>query len=327
MFAGRKILVAGASGFLGGALTRRLVELGALVRGCHLSRAPDYHHANLEWLRVDLEDEQACASACVGADYVLMCAANTSGAAAITSTPLVHVTPNVIMNARMLEAAHHAGVERFLFISSGAAYPDLGEDHPLREDEMFRGDPPPVYYPVGWMKRYTEILCRIYAERIADRPMTTIVVRPSNVYGPGDKWDFARSHVTAAQIRRVIERHAPIVVWGDGTDVRDLIYIDDFVEGALRALAIDRRHFVVNIASGRGYSIHEIVQTAIRADEYVGAEIHFDPSKPRTIGKRLFDVSLARNLLGFKSQVPIEDGFRRTIDAFRAAHGTPRPAR
>ena len=76
---------------------------------------------------------------------------------------------------------------------------------------MQRGDPPDVYYAVGWMKRYAEILCRTYATKIKN-PMPCLVVRPSNVYGPGDKFDLEKSHVTAAQIRKVFDRHDPIVV-------------------------------------------------------------------------------------------------------------------
>ena len=177
-----------------------------------------------------------CARAVKGMDYVFLCAAHTSGAAVIRTTPLVHITPNVLINTLMLEAAHRAKVAKFCFISSGAAYPPTA-DRPVREAEMFDGDPHDVYFAAGWMKRYAEILCRTYAEKIA-QPMPTVVVRPSNVYGPYDKFDFAVSHVTAALIRRVVERQNPLEVWGTGEDIRDLIYVDDFIEG----LACRLRH-------------------------------------------------------------------------------------
>lgn len=129
----------------------------------------------------------------------------TSGAPVIVKSPLAHVTPNVIINARLLEAAHFAGVGKFLFISTGTAYPDLG-DIALKETDILRGDPPPIYFSSGWMKRYGEILCRTYAY-VAKPPIAASVVRVSNVYGPRDKFDLERAHVTAAQIRRVIDRH------------------------------------------------------------------------------------------------------------------------
>jgi GDP-L-fucose synthase len=325
MFQGKHVLVAGATGFLGSSITKRLIAQGARVRGTHFSRMPSYQLDGLEWLEANLEDYADCAKAAEGMDYAFMCAANTAGAAVMATTPLVHVTPNVSMNARILEAAHRAGVQKFLFFSSGAAYPDLGEDHRLAEGDMFKGDPPPVYYPVGWMKRYSEILCRTYAEKITNRPMATVVIRPSNVYGPGDKWDFAKSHVTAAQMRRVIERHQPIQVWGDGSDVRDLIFIDDFLDGVFKAFAAPDQFLTVNIASGEAYSVKKILQTALMVDRYSDARVEFDISKPRTIGKRIFDTSFAKAHLGFEATTSLADGFAKTIAWYREAFNLPRP--
>ncbi len=324
MFEGKKVLVAGATGFLGSSIVKVLLKRGAMVRGTHYSRQPSYQGTNLEWQYANFEDSADCIEACDGMDYVFMCSANTAGAAVMATTPLVHVTPNVVMNARILEAAHKAGVEKFLFISSGAAYPDLGEDHALKEEDMFKGDPPPVYYPVGWMKRYSEILCRTYAEKIKTRPMKTVVIRPSNVYGPGDKFDFAKSHVTAAQMRRVMERHKPIQVWGDGSDVRDLIYIDDFLEGLFKAFEKDDQFLTVNIVSGKDYSVKEIVQTAIKVDGYTDAQVEYDTTKPRTIGKRVLDGSFARDYLGFTAKTSLEDGFAKTMAWFHETYD-PKP--
>jgi len=325
MFHGKNVLVAGATGFLGSSIAKRLAMLGASVRATRFSREPTYHDDHISWIHANLEEYSDCAGAAEGMDYVFMCAANTAGAAVMATTPLVHVTPNISMNARLLEAAHRAGVQKFIFFSSGAAYPDLGEDHPLKEEDMFKDDPPPIYYPVGWMKRYTEILCRTYAEKISNRPMSTVVVRPSNVYGPGDKFDFAKSHVTAAQIRRVIERHQPIEVWGDGSDVRDLIYIDDFLDGVLRAFAATDKFLTVNIASGRSYSVKQILETALKVDGYRDARVKFDSSKPRTIGKRVFDTSFAEKHLGFVARTSLSEGLSKTISWYRQTFDCPRP--
>ncbi|MBF0561637.1 MAG: NAD-dependent epimerase/dehydratase family protein [Alphaproteobacteria bacterium] len=319
MFNNDKFLIAGGTGFLGSALVRRLLSEGAHVRATHWQREPNHQHDRLTWQRADLRDPAACAAAVAGVDYVFLAAANTAGAAVITETPLIHVTPNVVMNAHLLEAAYQAGVKKFLYFSSGAAYPDLGSEHRLAEDDMFRADPPDVYYPAGWMKRYTEILCHTYARKIR-RPMPTVVIRPSNVYGPGDKFDFARSHVTAAQIRRVIERHRPIQVWGTGDDVRDVIYVDDFIEGVILAFAREADFLTVNIAAGKEYSVKDIVRTAIAVDNFEDAEVVFDTTKPQTIGKRTFDVSLARDLLGFEAKTSLAEGIRRTIEWYRQTY-------
>ena len=166
---------------------------------------------------------------------------------------------------------------------------------------MFDGDPHDVYFAAGWMKRYAEILCRTYAEKIA-QPMPTVVVRPSNVYGPYDKFDFAVSHVTAALIRRVVERHNPLEVWGTGEDIRDLIYVDDFIEGLLAAFATDQplscgQHLRRHRPLGSRRSCRRSSPSTAIDD----ADVRYDPSRPSTIPVRLMDNSLARELLGFEA--------------------------
>ena len=124
--------------------------------------------------------------------------------------------------------------------------------------------------------------------------MPTVVVRPSNVYGPYDKFDFAVSHVTAALIRRVVERHSPLEVWGTGEDIRDLIYVDDFIEGMLAAFAADRPYLAINICAGTGHSVRQILEKILKVDGYDDADVRYDPSRPSTIPVRLMDNSLAR---------------------------------
>jgi len=313
-FTGKKILIAGGAGFIGTNLALALAKRGARLRLTIHEKPLQAALPGAEILTLDLRQPEHCARAVDGMDYVFLCAAHTSGAAVIRTTPLVHITPNVLINTLMLEAAHRAGVARFCFISSGAAYPPTA-DRPVHEVEMFDGEPHEVYFAAGWMKRYAEVLCRTYAEKIP-APMPIVVVRPSNVYGPYDKFDFAVSHVTAALIRRVVERHSPLEVWGNGQDIRDLIYVDDFIEGTLAAFAADQPYLAVNICSGAGRSVREILDEILKVDGYDGADVRYDPSRPSTIPVRLMDNSLARQL-GFAAHTPLKEGLRRTLDWYR----------
>jgi GDP-L-fucose synthase len=314
-FAGKKVLIAGAAGFLGTNLALAVAKRGAHLRLAVHQKPLKVALPGAEIVTADLRGADDCARAVAGMDYVFLCAAHTSGAAVIRATPLVHITPNVLINTQMLEAAYQANVAKFCFLSSGAAYPPTG-DRPVTEAEMFAGDPNDVYFAAGWMKRYAEILCRTYAEKIA-KPMSTLVVRPSNVYGPYDKYDFAVSHVTAALIRRVVERHKPLEVWGTGEDIRDLIYVDDFVEGVLAAFAIDRAHLAVNICSGQGHSIRQILQKILAADGWRDADVRYDPSRPSTVPILLMDNGLARRELGFTARTSLDEGLRRTMEWYR----------
>jgi GDP-L-fucose synthase len=315
MFDGAKALVAGGTGFIGMNLMGALLARGCHVRATMHERPPLLKDDGIEYVRADLTRMDDCQRAVNGVDYVFMCAAQTSGAAVMATTPLAHVTPNVVMNTQLIEAAYKAKVKKFLFISSSAAYPPTG-DRPVREDEMFDGDPYETYYAVGWMKRYAEILCRVYALKV-NNPMPTVVIRPSNVYGPCDKFDFRTSHVTAALIRRVVERQNPFEVWGTGNDIRDIIYVDDFIRGLLLAFESSNSHLEINIAAGVGYTIRQIVKTLCEVDGFTGVQLRFDPSKPTMIPIRLVDTSLAEKKIGFRAQVSLAEGLRKTIEWYR----------
>lgn len=315
MLNGVKVLVAGGTGFIGANLLVRLLSRGCCVRATLHKRPAVIKNDAIEYMQADLTVMEDCRRVVEGVDFVFMCAANTSGAAVMATTPLVHVTPNVVMNAQMLEAAYFAKVRKFLFISSSATYPPTG-DRPVREDELLDGEPYEAYYSVGWMKRYSEILCRIYALKLA-QPMPTVVIRPSNVFGPHDDFDFRTSHMMAALIRRVVERHHPLEVWGTGEDIKDHIFIDDFLEGMLLAFERSSDYLAVNIASGQGYSVKQILRMILEVDGYPDAEVQFDPSKPTMIPIRLVDTSLAKERLGFQARTSLREGIRRTVEWYR----------
>ncbi len=314
MFKDSSVVVLGGAGFVGANLIRQLINRGAKITATLHNKPAVIKDDRIKYVKCDLTKAKDCARALAGADYAFMCAANTSGAAVIETTPLVHVTPNVVMNTLALEAAYKAGVKKFLFISSNTVYPDV--DHPVREDEMMSGELFEKYFCVAWMKRFSEILCRMYAEKIK-KPMMTVVVRPANIYGPYDDFEWATSHVVPALVRKVVERHKPIEVWGDGSDIKDLIYVDDFIEGILLAMEKINMFDPVNIATGRPCSIKDVLSTILRVDGYTDAEITFNTSKPTMIPKRLIDVTKARKLLGFEAKTSLEEGIKKTVQWYR----------
>ncbi|UCG53922.1 MAG: NAD-dependent epimerase/dehydratase family protein [Dehalococcoidia bacterium] len=315
MFNRAGILVAGGAGFIGVNLINRLLPLGANIRATIHRKGPVVFDNRIEYVKCDLTDMEDCKRVVSGMDYVFMCAASTSGAAVMASTPLVHVTPNVVMNAQMLEAAYFAKVKKFIWLSSNAAYPP-SDDRPVKEEELFNGDPYETYFGVAWMKRYTEILCRMYSTKLRN-PMPTVVLRPSNIYGPYDDFEFETSHVMAALIRRVVERHAPIEVWGTGDDIRDWIYIDDFIDALMLAAEKIESYNPTNIGLGKGHSIKEALQIMLEVDGYTNAKIKFNSSKPSMIQVRLIDITKAETILGFKAKTGLREGIKKTIEWYR----------
>lgn len=315
MFNGAKVLVAGGTGFVGVNVINKLLTLGANVRATTHRKEPVVLDERIEYIKCDLTRMEDCQKVVSDMDYVFLCAASTSGAAVIASTPLVHVTPNIVMNSQMLEAAYFAKVKKFVWLSSNAAYPPSG-DRPVKEEELLDGDPYEAYFGVAWMKRYTEVLCRMYSEKLKN-PMATVVLRPSNIYGPYDDFEFETSHVMAALIRRVVERHDPIEVWGTGDDIRDWIYVDDFIDAMMLAVEKIGSYNPINIGLGKGYSIKEALQMMLEVDGYTDAKIIFNSSKPSMIPIRLIDTTKAETFLGFKAKIGLQEGIKRTIEWYR----------
>ena len=315
MFKGKTALVTGGAGFIGSHLVQRLVDEGCQVRATLHSHSAVLQAAGVEYVQSDLTHMEDCRRVVAGVDYVFHCAAATSGAAMIANAPLTHITPNLVMTAQLMEAAHSARVQKFLYISSSVAYPPTG-DSAAREEQLFNGEPVDVYYGAGWMKRTGEWLCIFYAEKLKE-PMPTVVVRPSNIFGPRDKFAPQTSHVTAALIRRVVARQNPFEVWGTGNDVRDLLYIDDFIDGLVLAFAKSERYLAVNIAAGSGHTIKEVIRTLLEVDDFANAEIRFDLSKPQMIPVRLIDNTLACEKLGFRPRWTLRDGLAKTVTWYR----------
>lgn len=313
-FKSKKVLVAGGAGFVGSNLIKKLLDLNCEIYATYHKKSPQLKDRKVKYIKADLTSKKGCARVLRNMDLVFMCAANTSGAAVIEKNPLVHVTPNILMNTLMLEAAYEAKVKKFLFISSNAVYPPF--DHPVKESEMMKGEPYEKYFPVAWMKRFGEILCEIYSTKISS-PMTTIVVRPANIYGPYDDFDFKTSHVIPALIRKAVEKHSPLEVWGDGTEIKDLIYAEDAVYGMLLAMEKIDEFKPVNIGTGKQINVQQVLDVILRACNYENAKIFFNKSKPTMIPKRLIDVTLAKRLLGFRAKTSFDVGVRKTIDWYR----------
>ena len=317
----KRVLVTGASGFVGTHLTRYLVGAGATVRGVLYQKPIQREEPKAEFVQADLTRPEDCASVCKNIDYVFMAAANSSGAAVMEKTPLVHLTPNVVMNAHMLEAAYAAKVKKFCFISSNTVYPLT--DFAVNEDdvnfEFFH-----KYFVVGWMKMFSEIMCQMYSEKIKS-PMQTLVVRPGNLYGPYDKYTWKESKVIAALIRRAVERHDPFTVWGDGLDVKDFLYIQDFITGLMLAFERIGGSQSVNIASGTPVTIREVLAEILVASNYERCVPEYDSGQPTMIPKRLISINKMKELTGWIPQISLKEGIKSTVDWYEDTYANASP--
>jgi len=302
-----KILITGGSGLVGQNLTERLVNEGYTNIRVNIHKRNVRKMFNgVDYVYLDLETRGGCNAATIGVDVVFHCAASTSNAVDTVVDPLAHVTPNVAMNNFLIDAAWRNEVKHYIFLSSNTVYPPKG-DEPVVETDFLFNEPYPVYFPVGWMKRYAEVQCELYAKYLP-RTMKCTVVRPANLFGPHDKYDFNKCHVTPATIRKVADKMNPIPVWGDGTELRDLLYIEDFVEALQVVMEKEENMFeVYNIGSNKVYSVLEVLDIMKGVAQY-DAPTEFISGKPSMIPTRKIDSNKIKNQLGWEAKTSLEDG-------------------
>jgi GDP-L-fucose synthase len=182
----------------------------------------------------------------------------------------------------------------------------------MKEEEMFVGDPFDKYFAVGWMKRYTEKMCEMYATKV-NNPMTCIVLRPTNIYGPNDKIEPDRSHVLTALIRKVIEKQNPIQVWGDGTDIRDVLYVDDMVDAMILSAETVEGFKQYNVGYGAAFSVLELLNY-IKKVENIHVDHVLVPTAPRMIPIRKVSIEKINKELGWYPKTPLTLGIQKTYD-------------
>ena len=308
-----KILITGGSGLVGQNLTNRLISQGYkhIFVNIHKRNVRE-RHDSVFYVYYDLQTYDGCLAATDAVDVVFHCAASTSNAVDTVVDPLAHVTPNVAMNNFLIDAAWRNGVKHYIFLSSNTVYPPKG-DEPVVETDFLFDDPYPVYFPVGWMKRYAEVQCELYAKYLPTK-MKCTVIRPANLYGPHDKYDFNKCHVTPATIRKVADKMNPIPIWGDGGELRDLLYIEDFVEALQIVMENETDDFeVYNVGSNEVYSVIAVLDVMKKVASY-DAPTEFIKGKPSMIPIRKIDSHKIFNKFGWRSTTPLESGLRKSFE-------------
>jgi GDP-L-fucose synthase len=314
-----RILLTGVSGFIGSNILKLLHQKGYTnIVTTTFSREPKFDFdgsKNITNLKGDLRDAEFCNEITKDIDVVIHCSANTSNALDTKVNPLLHVTPNVEMNTNLLEQSWRNKVKKFVFISSNTTYPDLKDGYCAEDLDIHKTDLVPIYKAVGGMKRYGEQLCEFFSNQIHD-PMQCVIIRPSNAFGPNDKFDYEKCHVTPANIRKVADNLNPIPVWGDGTEVRDLLYVEDMAEGIIFVAEKVDKYDIYNVCYGEGYTVNEILDT-LKKIENNNNPVEYVNNKAPMIPKRLLS-SKKINQLGWTPKFTIEEGLKLTLDWYKA---------
>lgn len=312
----KKLLLCGASGFVGKNILKSLVKNNEwdLHAVYHRAQVPSEVAKNkkIKIVSADLTRPADVERAIAGMDAVIQAAATTSGAKDIVSRPHIHIADNAIMNALIFRAAHDHKVKRLIFFSCTIMYAE--QSRPVKETD-FSHAITEKYFGAGWTKVYNEKMCEFYS-RIGPTKYTAI--RHSNVYGPHDKYDPEKSHVFGATLAKVMKaRDGKIVVWGDGSEERDLLYIDDLVDFVNAALSKQTTPFeLVNAGSGRSISVAELTKKIISISGK-NLKIEFDKSKPTIPFRLTVDCSRAKRLFGWAPKTSLEDGIKNSLSWYR----------
>ena len=310
------ILVAGAGGFIGGALVRYLKDKGfTRIRAVDRKPLPEWYQriAGGECLSLDLSKEASCTRAVEDAVEVYNLAADMGGMGFIERFRVMCLR-SILINTHLLEAAYRAGVERYFYASSACAYNTKLQDDPhcraLKETDAY-----PAYAErgYGWEKLMSEMFCQEYT---AERGMRTAIARFHNVYGPWGTWDGGREKAPAAMCRKVIEAREKgldtLEIWGDGSQGRSFMYIDDCVLGIDKIMHCNELVATpINLGTSEMISINEL---ATLAEELGGVKLkrEFVLDAPKGVAGRNSDNTMIKRVLNWEPSIPIREGLKTT---------------
>jgi len=305
MFKEKRVLVTGGTGLIGRPLVEMLIGQGANVRIASLDD-PSRAHPEAEFKRVDLMRFENCMKVSEGMDFVFHLAGIKGSPKMTSKKPASFFVPTILFNTNMMEAARHSGVKKYLYTSTIGVY---SPSEVFYEDDVWKTHPSKNDRFAGWAKRMGELQAEAYKIEYGWRDIA--IARPANVYGPYDNFDPNNAMVIPSLIKRAMDGENPLLVWGDGTPIRDFIHARDVAKGML--LIMEKMSGEpINLGSGIGVSIREIVEV-ILSNLRIKPKIVWDTSKPSGDKKRLMDISRAK-ALGFRPSISIEEGIKEVMD-------------
>lgn len=297
----KSVLVTGGTGLVGRQVVNLLVENGADVTVVSLDKISSHLKAKLVF--GDLTDLNFCKKITQGVDYLFHIAGIKGSIEVTKKKPASFFVPLLMMNTNILESARANGVKRTVYTSSIGAYESA---EIFKESDNNQEGPPMDEFP-GWAKRMAELQVKAY--QIQYGLDNFAVVRLCNVYGPGDNFDPNNAMVIPSLMSRIRKGENPLLIWGDGKAVRDFAYSEDVARGILLALEHGTRGRYVNLGSGKGITVKELVETLKTVTPF---EYQFDTTKSSGFPKRVMDVSRAKEWLGYEPRTSLKDGLQKT---------------
>lgn len=300
--AGKRIYVAGHKGMVGSAVVRRLGSEGCEILTSDRS--------------MDLREQQAVRGwfAEHTPEVVVIAAAKVGGILANDTYPAQFLYDNLMIEANLIEAARQAGAKKVLFLGSSCIYPKFAPQ-PIPEDALLTGplEPTNEWYAIAKIAGIK--LCQAYRREYG---CDFISAMPTNLYGPGDNYDLASSHVLPALLRKAHEAKVAnadsIEIWGTGSPRREFLHVDDLADGCVFLLKNYSDYEHVNLGSGTDISIADLAGLVCSIVGF-GGTLRFDTSRPDGTLRKLMSGDKIK-AMGWSPQIDLADGIAGAYEAF-----------
>lgn len=297
----KSIVVTGGTGFLGSKIVSQLKEKGA--KNILIPKSNEY----------DLRHKENAKKITENADIVFHIAAKVGGIGLNQEKPGELFYDNLIMGTNLLEQARENNVEKFIALGTVCSYPKF-TPIPFKEESIWDGYPEETNAPYGLAKKMLLVQSQAYRQQYN---FQSIMVIPTNLYGPNDNFDDKSSHVIPALIKKIHQAKKEnlnnISVWGDGSPTRDFLYVDDAANGIILAAEKYNSSLPINLGSGIEISIKELVMKIIHLMD-ADIDIVWDIEKPNGQPRRCISIERARKEIGFEPKIDLDDGLKQTID-------------
>ncbi len=303
----KNILIVGGSGFVGSNLVNVLAKKKEYkIFSTFFKKKKFKRIRSVKYFRGDLKKQKFCEKITKKKDIVIMCAAFTAGAKIIEKNPLEFVTINTQINLNILNACKKNKIKKFIFLSSNVVYPN--KKTAMKEEDVnysfFK-----KYNNVAWMKIYTEKVCKMYNEFF-----DILILRPSNLYGPYDKFDKLNAKVIPSLIRK-FNNHKKVEIWGDGKDIKDFLYIEDFVKILSLLIKIKKKYLVLNVGSGKSIKLMKVISTI--NNHFKNRNFYFKKNSPKMIPVRKINTNKLKKFIKLKFNYNLASGIDKTINWYK----------
>lgn len=305
-FEKKNILITGGTGMIGRSVVNILSEVDSNIIVVSLDKI-DLKKKNVQQIIGDLTDYSFCNNITKDIDYVFHIAGIKGSVDVTIKKPASFFVPLLMFNTNILEASRKNKVNKLVYASSIGAYEPA---EVFIENEIFSGEPMDKF--PGWAKRMAELQIKSY--QVQYDLSNFSIVRPCNVYGPGDNFNPENAMVIPTLLHKIFyKKEDPLRVWGDGTAIRDFAYVDDVAKGMILALYHGTSGGYVNLGSGKGYSIKFLIETL---KSFLNFNYIFDSSKSSGFSKRVMNIDKAKSTIGYNPEVDLTEGLKKTWDWF-----------